>query len=121
MNYTNCPICYEELEVRKTTPCMDCGTYDSEIEDLKQGKNSYAELSVIYGSNLVLCHFCQVDFGSYKSETWEFPDKKRIGYEHMNFLRDIKPEITKTKFCPNCGQSLSFLKFMFEVREKNKG
>lgn len=116
MKYTNCPICYEKLEVRDTTPCMDCGALPEELEHLKEGKHTYAEFDIVFGLKLILCNFCQVDFGSYKPETWGFSDNRRIGYGNMNFLREIKPEISKTKFCANCGHSLSFLKFLAKVK-----
>ena len=118
MKNSYCPICYGKLDVRDTTPCMDCGVCPEELEHLTQGKHTYAEFEIVFGLILTLCDFCQVDFGSYGPQTWGFPDNRRIGYEDMIFKRDVEPVISKTKFCPNCGYGLDFLIFLPEVREK---
>ncbi len=96
---------------------MDCGHFPEELEHLKEGKHTYAEFEIVFGLKLTLCDFCQVDFGSYKAEIWGFPDNRRIGYEHMIFQKDIPSYISKTLFCVNCKHSLSFLKFLFQVKE----
>ncbi|MCP4129454.1 MAG: hypothetical protein GY754_00420 [bacterium] len=114
--YTYCPICSNELEVRETTPCMDCGAFPREVKYLQAGKRSFAEFEIIEGLTLVLCSSCHVDFGSYKAEMWNLPNNRRLGYGDIVYIRDIDPVSTKDKFCPHCGHRLAFLKFWDAVK-----
>ena len=76
----------------------------------------------IFGElTLVLCDFCQVDFGSFNPEFFGLPKDTRIGYEKMQFLRDVEgARISKDKVCPNCKYRLPFLKFVQQARELNE-
>jgi hypothetical protein len=97
MSESNCPICYAALEVRDVAPCWDCGADPAELGDLAEGRHKYAEF-LIFDTAIVLCDFCQVDFGSYG------PDY--LGRSHwvdfgkgMTFVRDVldpRPRRTST-------------------------
>lgn len=115
-----CPICYHELEVRECAPCDDCGGDPKEINDLRQGIHTYNTYEVYPGFRLTLCNFCDVDFGSYRSEYFGFPNGKRIGFQHFEFVKEVEsPQVVKDKFCPQCFSRLTFLKFLSEVRNLN--
>jgi len=121
MSENYCPICYSKLEVKEVAPCMECGHLEEEIQHAIEGKHTYSEMRVFNDLCLILCNFCQVDFGSYKSETFNLAKGKRIGFENMQFLREITDHsIRKDKVCSNCMSRLPFLKFLSEVREFNK-
>ena len=116
-----CPICFSELEVRDCGPCDDCGWDPKEIEDLKEEEHVYKTYEIYEGLRLTLCNFCDVDFGSYKSEYLGFKNGKGIGFENFTLVRQIdNPDIVKDKFCPECSKRLTFLKFVADIRELNE-
>lgn len=115
-----CPICYTELEVRDCAPCDDCGWSPTEIDHFKENKHIYRTYDVYKGLRLTLCNFCDVDFGSYKSELLGFANGQRIGYENLHLIKEIKtPQIAQDKFCPHCSYRLKFLNFLFDIRQLN--
>ncbi len=113
-----CPICYSELHIQLCSPCDDCGAVHSEIN-----RQPYTIYEVYQGLRLTLCHYCEVDFGSYKSEYFGLENEKRIGFEQFNFVKQVdSPQSTRCKCCSECGKKIKFLNFVAEVRKlKNKG
>jgi hypothetical protein len=118
MSETHCPLCYSVLEIADVAPCMECGNLSEEIEHALAGKHTYAEMRIFDDLTLVLCDFCQVDFGSFNPEFFGLPRDTRIGYEKMQFIGSVEEvRIGKDKVCPSCKYRLPFLKFMQRVRE----
>ena len=118
MSDSQCPICYTPLEVTDVAPCMECGNDPQEIEHALAGTHTYAEMRIFGDLTLVLCDFCQVDFGSYDPAFFGLPRDARIGYEKMQFLRAVEEvNICKDKYCPQCGYRLPFIKFVQQARE----
>lgn len=100
-----CPICYTELETRDVAPCYDCGALPVELEHFNEGKHKYAELE-LFGTTLVLCDFCQVDFDSYKPSYFRRTGRPRFSSQ-MHVLREVtEPAMSKDKYCPNCKRRL---------------
>ena len=115
-----CPICYTELEIRVCAPCDVCGWDLKEIDDFKENKHTYKTYEIYKGLQLTLCNFCDVDFGSYKPEYFGFANGKRIGFQDFHLVKEIKnPQIAKDKFCPQCSARLTFLNFLFDIRQLN--
>lgn len=118
MSETNCPICFTSLEVADVAPCMQCGSLPAEIEQAVAGSHTYAEMRIFGDLTLVLCNFCQVDFGSMNPEFFGLPKTAVIGYQKMQFLRSVDDvRISKDKVCPTCQHRLAFLKFVQASRE----
>jgi hypothetical protein len=118
MSDNYCPLCYTQLEVRDVAPCMDCGHLPQEVEHALAGKHTYAEMRIFDELSLILCDFCQVDFGSYDPTFFGLPKDARIGYEKMQFLQPVEDTfIRKDKCCPQCAYRLPFLKFVQKARE----
>lgn len=118
MKTEQCPICYSNLEVKEFAPCDDCGGLDEEKNHFRDGIHKYNVYEIYQGLKLQLCDFCDVDFGSYKSEYWGFLGNKRIGYENFKFVSSVdNPLIQKTKYCPECNRGLKFLTFLRDLRE----
>jgi hypothetical protein len=115
MAETHCPLCYGPLEVRDVAPCYDCGHDSKELDHLAEGRHTYAEMRV-FGINIILCSFCQVDFSSYAASY--FGRSQRVGLGRgMVFVRDVTATSpAKDKFCPTCGHRLAFLRFLAEAR-----
>lgn len=115
---THCPLCFAQLEVRDVAPCAECGHNPDEIEHALAGMHTYAEMRIFGDLSVVLCNYCQLDFGSFDSIFFGVPDGKRIGYEHMQHVRDITDiQIGKDKYCPDCYYRLAFLDFVARARE----
>ena len=121
--HPQCPKCGEELEVVEVAPCDDCGWDPKEIEHFKNREHTYSEFEV-YGSKLVLCNFCDVDFSSYDPTLWGFPANSRVGYGTQGFnkitelpysLLSIKKELV----CSNCKAKLSMIEAQLKAKEKN--
>lgn len=118
-NSPNCPICFEPMIRKELTPCMDCGGEESELGHFKE--HNYKEWEIVYDQRLILCDFCDVDFGSYKSDFFGFKNPRIIGFEHFNFVKDIKDKRLHTGlFCENCNMTHDFLKFVSVCRENNR-
>ena len=118
MSESHCPLCYSLLEVADVAPCMECGNRVKEVEHAREGKHTYAEVQIFGDLTLVLCEFCQVDFGSFNPEVFGLPRGTRIGYDKMQFLRDVtEVRIAKDKVCPQCEYRLPFLRFVQRARE----
>lgn len=99
---------------------MECGNLSQEIEHALVGKHTYAEMRIFGDLTLVLCDFCQVDFGSFNPEVFGLPKDARLGYQKMQFLRDVEDvRIGKDQVCPSCEYRLPFLKFVARARESH--
>jgi len=85
MTENNCPVCYSELVVKQLTPCMDCGGDDFEMDHYLE--HDYNEYEIYSGQRLVLCNFCDVDFGSYRGNYFGFKGNKKLGFEHFNLIK----------------------------------
>ena len=121
MKREQCPICYSELEVKEFAPCDDCGNLEEEINHFNEGKHRYNVYDVYNGLKLQLCNFCDVNFGSYKSEYLGFLDNRRIGFEDFCFISFVNnPSIQSSKYCPECQKGIKFLTFLRDLREMIK-
>ena len=117
MKNSQCPLCYTILELIDCAPCDDCGNQAEEINHFNEGIHTYKIFNVYKGLKLQLCNFCQVDFGSYKSEYLGFKNKETLFINDFEFISDVKnPEITKDKYCPSCNKRLKFLNFIKKIR-----
>lgn len=119
MKKQQCPICYSELQVIELAPCNDCGHLKQEIQHCKEGKHRYNVYTVYHDLTLQLCDFCDVDFGSYSSEYFGFSSNRRIGFEDFEWISEVKqPTIQKGKYCPQYNKGLTFLEFLWDIRER---
>ena len=121
--HPQCPRCGEELEVIDVAPCDDCGWNAVEIEHFKNREHTYSEFEV-YGSKLVLCNFCDVDFSSYDPEVWGFQKNCSVGYGTRGFNKITElpyslMSIKKEQFCPNCRAKLSMIEAQIYAKENN--
>ncbi len=117
---SQCPLCSEELELREVAPCMYCGGYPEELNHFHEGQHTYAELEIFPNYKLVLCDFCQVDFGSHDPEFYGFHRSKKIGYEYMKHTFKVVPlSIGQDKYCTSCQLRLKYLDFVAAIRKEN--
>lgn len=118
MSPEQCPLCFSPLEAREVAPCMDCGHDPQELQHFAEGRHTYAEYCIFDSLSLVLCNFCQVDFGSYDPTYFGLPASARIGFQYMSFVRHVDPpQRTFDKVCLECHRRLSFLQFVSAARE----
>jgi len=120
MSESHCPLCYSELESRQVTPCMECGGDSFEMDHYEE--HMYKKYELYFGMRLVLCDFCDVDFGSYDPTFFGFPANKRVGWEDFKFIKDIHDKsLARDKYCPHCKLRLPFLQFVTKCRVQNEG
>jgi hypothetical protein len=118
MNASHCPLCFTKLQVRDVAPCAECGHLPEEIAHALAGKHKYAEMRICNALTVILCDYCQVDFGSHDADFLGLSGKKRIGFGEMVFVRAIENiHIGKDKYCHQCGYRLAFLDFIARVRK----
>ena len=68
---------------------MDCGHDPQELQHFADCQHTYAENLIFGPLSLVLCNFCQVDFGSYDPTYFGLPPRARIGFEYMSFVAKL--------------------------------
>ena len=118
MKERHCPLCYTELLFKQVTPCGECEATGFELNHYQEHK--YHEYVLYHGLRLVLCDFCDVDFGSYDPTYFGFEKGKRIGYQDFEMVREITSvKMVKGKYCPECNHNLPFLKFVNKCRIAN--
>src|ERR1700704_1393575 len=79
MQPTHCPICYTALETREVAPCWDCGHLPNELAECAAGEHTYHEFRAFDSLPVVLCDFCDVDFGSYYASYFGGSAKGLVG------------------------------------------
>lgn len=107
---TSCPICAGSLEMIDIAPCFDCGHSPSELGELVRGEHEY-HVFEIWGHEIVLCDFCDADFGSYYPEYWGLPRGPFPDYLLALVRKVGNPEVGRDWFCPACKHRLAFLRF----------
>lgn len=120
MKKDRCPICSTELEVRDVSPCWDCGHDSAELIHLADGKHTYSEFEV-FGSRIVLCDHCMVDFSSNDRQQLGLPQGKVIGLGTPEFreVRSVEnPVVSKDKVCPTCNRRRAYLNWVTKVKGK---
>ncbi len=94
-----------------------------ELEELAEGAHRYREYRV-WGLRIVLCDFCDADFGSYFPSHFGFKAEDRARLDDLEFLREVEPSSAPDydKYCPKCQHRLAFLNFRraaIDLNEKN--
>jgi hypothetical protein len=128
MKITNCPICYQNLEVVETTPCAVCGCDKTRVAVLKQDiKEKHIHDSFNFASyrafekiEVNLCNICTLEFTSFDPVFFGFSKDKKMWPDNFQLLEFIeKPQIEKDKFCKSCNMRFAFINFTLKLREAN--
>ncbi len=112
---SKCPICEGMMERRTVAPCYDCGHLPHELEELARGEHEYHHFS-IYGQQIVLCDFCDADFGSYYPEYLGLSGKRPQEYPLELISKVVEPAQEEDGYCPACRHRAAFLTFLMNVR-----
>lgn len=113
-----CPVCYGTLNKIKVAPCFDCGHAPEEIAELAHGEHEY-HIFEIWGQNIVLCDFCDADFGSYFPDYFGLPEGPPQEYPLELIEMLDSPTIGIDLYCSSCRHRLAFLKFLKAARSHN--
>lgn len=114
----HCPICSTELTERDVAPCFDCGHSESELGEFKRAEHEY-NVFELWSHELVLCDFCDADFGSYFPEHWGLPPGPLPEYP-LHLIAPVQaPSISTDAYCPKCNHRLAFLNVLAAVRKQN--
>ena len=99
-------------------PCMDCGPRPDELEHFASGRHTYAEWQLFpeLADRLVLCDFCEIDFGSYLPEYFGMPAGSEPG-RRRQFIRERRDlMVVEDWVCPECQTRKGFAEFVVRVR-----
>jgi hypothetical protein len=119
MNAVVCPLCASQLAERQVAPCHDCGGAPSEIGECERGEHEY-HVFELWGHEVVLCDFCDADFGSYYPEFWGLPAGADPDYP-LTLLRKVDaPTISIDLYCSSCKHRLVFLQLLKAVRDQHR-
>jgi hypothetical protein len=111
-------MCAGAMEQRIVAPCFDCGHDPSEIGEFERKEHEYHAFK-LWGEELVLCDFCDADFGSYFPEYWGLPEGLPQEYP-LTLLRKVEsPTLSKDMYCVQCKHRLAFLNFLRHARAYN--
>ncbi len=114
----HCPICSSHLDSLKVAPCFDCGHDPSELDECEKGEHEYHVFS-IWGQEIVLCDFCDADFGSYYPDYFGLPAGPLPDYP-LELLRKVEtPTNAEDLHCTKCRHRLAFLDFLYKARANN--
>jgi hypothetical protein len=105
------------MTVQPVAPCYDCGHVDSEIGEFERHEHDYHQF-VLWGHDLVLCDFCDADFGSYHPEYWGLPAGPLPNYPLELVGPVVSPKISEDHVCPQCKHRLAFLKLLSAIRKQ---
>ena len=116
-----CPICSSTMNPIDTAPCYDCGHMQSELDEFRNDEHEYHWFKV-FGQTIILCDFCDADFGSYFPDYFGLPGRlSEYGEYPLKMLKKVeKPEIEKDYYCEKCQHRLAFLQFLKLSREINQ-
>ena len=108
------------MRERTVAPCFDCGHAESELRELAAGEHEYHRYRV-FGQEIVLCDFCDRDFGSYYPSYFGLPGEARgaRNYELDLVARVDDPQPAADFVCESCEHRLAFLKFLATARRAN--
>ena len=122
MKKQQCPECGCDLDLIEVAPCWDCGHVKSEVMELNNGEHEYFEYRAFGSLKIVLCDFCDADFGSYNPEYFGLPKSRYvIGNDCLELQRKIyEPSVGKDLFCCKCKHRLAFIKFKLDATIMNK-
>ncbi|MBP7864811.1 MAG: hypothetical protein KA419_02595 [Acidobacteria bacterium] len=116
----HCPICRSEMERREMAPCFVCGHAPRELDEFRQGAHTYAEYEVFPGERMVLCDFCDADFGSFFPDYWGFPPSREMDLTEEQLIGPAEnPTLALDWFCPVCRYRLKFLAVRKRVLQRN--
>ncbi len=100
-------------------PCFDCGHAQQEIEHLSQGEHDY-HVFEIWGCEIVLCDFCDADFGSYLPRYWGLPEGPLPDYP-LRLIRKLQsPKVSQDAYCASCKHRLAFLSFRQQALARHR-
>lgn len=77
------------MELCTVAPCFDCGNLEQELADLAAGRHEYRWYE-IFGQRIILCDFCDVDFGSYYPDFFGLPGARpgAANYQ-LRFIKQV--------------------------------
>jgi hypothetical protein len=117
-------MCAGPMVIIPVAPCYDCGHSPKEIEECERGEHEYNNFTM-FGHPVVLCDFCDADFGSYYPEYLGLPGKVPGDYPEGYPLELVgKAEATcngTDLYCSSCKHRFAFLRFLDAIRSQKHG
>lgn len=116
----DCPLCAGPLTLIEVAPCFDCGHVPRELDECRRGEHEY-HVFELWGRELVLCDFCDADFGSYFPDYWGLPEGPLPDYPLQLIRRVEHPDIAQDMYCAACRKRQAFLLFRHHALARNAG
>ncbi|MEM7346678.1 MAG: hypothetical protein AAF485_20740 [Chloroflexota bacterium] len=107
------------MERIQCAPCYDCGHAPKELAHFEAEKHEY-HVFTVFGQDIVLCDFCDADFGSYYPDYFGLPGqypKDWDGFGALQLVRKIyEPKCEPDFYCKQCDHRMAFIKFLKAAR-----
>jgi len=118
-----CPICSNAMQEIPVAPCHCCGHNPREIGECERKEHQYHRFT-LFGCPVVLCDFCDADFGSYYPEYLGLPGKTPGDYPNgypLELVDRVEPACQGMDlYCTSCQHRLAYLLFIKAVREHSR-
>jgi hypothetical protein len=115
-NAQACPLCQSEMAWRDVSPCMECGGDSRELRMLDDRAHSYDEVKIFGQFPIVLCDFCQIDFGTNSAYFFGLPRHQHLGFNDLQVQRPVAPRLSQDWVCNGCGYRAAFMDFVLRLR-----
>ena len=118
-----CPVCMGPMQRIPVAPCHSCGHNPDEIGECERGEHEYHSFT-LFGHPVVLCDFCDADFGSYYPSylglPGEVPGDYPLGYP-LELVQKVEPACRgEDWYCESCRYRGDFLAFLSAVRNSQR-
>lgn len=101
-------------------PCLDCGHMPRELEELRRGEHRYGVWEVFPGERMILCDFCDADFGSYGGEYWGLPPDRDLVLHEEQYVGKLEAPAAEVDWlCARCRHRLAFIRLRMRVLAAN--
>lgn len=112
----SCPLCEAAMRWRDVSPCMECGGDPRELRMLQDAAHRYFSVLVFGQFPVVLCDFCQIDFGTYPSYFFGLPRQQHLGFNDLRVVEAVEPSLGQDWVCTGCGYRQAFARFVQGMR-----
>ena len=117
-----CGQCGEKMEMRKITPCLDCGGLQGDIAEFKNKKRSFFKVGLL--DNETVCDFCLNDMPHYDPQYYGFPEgfnwTQNLKNSSLVTVEETEPTMELACSNPRCENTFRRQEWIKKNAQKNK-